>query len=229
MNPKARQELIGIGALVLGVFLGLTLLPAPITGALGRGLGLGLWKVFGAGAVLIPVLGVGWVLGAFDRLGSLSGPRAAALGAGLVLLLPYGIGVFTGVGHGSLPPDYARWTASQRLAGLGPGTLASAVHAAVGTAGGILFGLFALSALGIFTVGWHPLTVLRSPETGNGKRNARRSPSWSNETSRRRKRHPRFPFPVSRGTGRDGWSACISHPASRIPFPKAFSSRPSIC
>ena len=50
MNPKARQELIGIGALVVGVFLGLTLLPVPITGALGQRLGLGLWKALGAGA-----------------------------------------------------------------------------------------------------------------------------------------------------------------------------------
>ncbi|PYP69643.1 MAG: cell division protein FtsK [Gemmatimonadetes bacterium] len=219
MNPKARQELIGIGALVLGVFLGLTLLPTPITGALGRGLGLGLWKVFGAGAVLLPVLGVGWVLGAFDRLGSLSGPRAAALGAGLVLLLPYGIGVFTGVGHGSLPPDYARWTASQRLAGLGPGTLASAVHAAVGTAGGILFGLFALSALGIFTVGWHPLTVLRSPETGNGKRETER-PAKPKLVERDQPSAEASPtFPVSRFPRDRKGRVDRLHLASRIPHP----------
>ena len=219
MNPKARQELIGIGALVLGVFLGLTLLPAPITGALGRGLGLGLWKVFGAGAVLIPVLGVGWVLGAFDRLGSLSGPRAAALGAGLVVLLPYGIGVFTGAGHGSLPADYARWTASQRLAGLGPGTLASAVHAAVGTAGGILFGLFALSALGIFTVGWHPLTVLRSPETGNGKRETER-PAKPKLVERDQPSAEASPtFPVSRFPRDRKGRVERLHLASRIPHP----------
>ena len=32
MNPKARRELIGIGALVVGLFLGLTLLRLQITG-----------------------------------------------------------------------------------------------------------------------------------------------------------------------------------------------------
>jgi len=31
-------------------------------------------------------------------------------------------------------------------------------------------GLFALSALGILTVGWHPLVALRTRETGIGKR-----------------------------------------------------------
>jgi len=31
----------------------------------------------------------------------------------------------------------------------------------VGTAGGVLVGLFALSALGLLTIGWHPLVVLR--------------------------------------------------------------------
>ena len=35
MNRKARQELIGMGALVIGLFLGLTLLRLPITGTLG--------------------------------------------------------------------------------------------------------------------------------------------------------------------------------------------------
>src|SRR2546429_7799240 len=48
--------------------------------------------------------------------------------------------------------------------------LAHGVHQAVGTAGGTLVGLFALSALGILTVGWHPLVALRTRETGIGKR-----------------------------------------------------------
>src|SRR2546427_3226431 len=50
--------------------------------------------------------------------------------------------------------------------------LAHGVHQAVGTAGGTLVGLFALSALGILTVGWHPLVALRTRETGIGKRDA---------------------------------------------------------
>jgi len=173
VNPKAQKELIGVAALVVGVFLGLTLLPIPITGAWGRGLGHVLWRLLGVGAVLLPLLGFGWALAAFDRLGGLSDLRAAALGAGLALLVPYSIGIVAGLGGGpaTLTPDAAAWSPTQRLVGLVPGFLASRAHGAVGTAGGILAGLLALSALGAFTVGWHPLTVLRGRGVGSGERN----------------------------------------------------------
>src|SRR5467141_2859652 len=161
MNRKARQELIGIGALAVGLFLGLTLLRLPITGSWGDRIGSLLWHVLGVGSMLLPLLGIGWALAAFERLGSLSAARAAALVAGLILLLPYGIGTVTGAGF-----------PTQMLVGYVPAMLAHGVHRAVGTAGGILVGLFALSALGILTIGWHPLVALRTRETGIGKRDA---------------------------------------------------------
>ncbi|PYP77526.1 MAG: hypothetical protein DMD25_08720 [Gemmatimonadetes bacterium] len=166
MNRKARQELLGIGALVVGLFLGLTLLRLPITGSWGAQIGARLWYLLGVGSVLLPVLGIGWALAAFERLGSLSAGRAAALGAGLIVLLPYGIGTVTGAGF---PPVYAAWGPTQQLVGLVPAVLAHGVHQAVGTAGGTLVGLFALSALGILTVGWHPLVALRTRETAGVK------------------------------------------------------------
>src|SRR5439155_504023 len=161
MNRKARQELIGIGALAIGLFLGLTLLRLPITGSWGAQIGSRLWRVLGVGSVLLPVLGIGWALAAFERLGSLSAARAAALGAGLILLLPYGIGTVAGA---DFPAAYAAWSPTQKLVGYVPAMLAHGVHQAVGTAGGTLVGLFALSALGILTVGWHPLVGLRTQE-----------------------------------------------------------------
>ena len=169
MTRKARQELIGIGALVGGLFLGLTLLPWHITGDWGEGLGRVLWHSVGAGAVLIPLLGVGWALAAFDRLGTLSWLRAAALGAGLILLLPFTIGVVGRVEMRFLPADYALWSTSQKLIGRVPALIGAGVVSAVGTAGGVLIGLFALSALGILTIGWHPLVGLRTTETIGGK------------------------------------------------------------
>jgi len=111
-------------------------------------------------------MGVGWALAAFQRLGSLSAARAAALGAGLILLVPYGIGTVTGAG---VRADSA-WTPTAQLVGMLPAVLARVVHRTVGTAGGVLVGVFALSALGILTVGWHPLVVLRTRETGDVKR-----------------------------------------------------------
>ncbi len=167
MNAKARQELIGIGALVVGLFLGLTLLRLPVTGSWGDHIGSLLWRTLGAGSAVLPLLGIGWALAAFQRLGSLSSGRTAALGVGLVLLLPYGIGTVTGA---RFPLDYALWSPTQRLVGVAPALVAHGIHQAVGTAGGALVGLFALSALGILTVGWHPLVALRTRETGIGKR-----------------------------------------------------------
>ena len=165
MNQKARQELIGIAALLVGVFLGLTLLPPPValTGSWGRTTGGALWQLFGLGAVVVPILGVGWALAAFERLGALSWGRAASLGAGLILLIPYGIAVAIGP---AFPADYTSWTRTERLVGLFPAFLASGLQGAIGTAGAVLIGLFALSALGIITVGWHPLTLLRQREQG---------------------------------------------------------------
>src|SRR2546430_9061491 len=169
MNRKARQELIGIGALAVGLFHGLALLRLPIAGSWGDQIGSRLWRDRGVGSVLLPLLGIGWALAAFERLGSLSAGRAAALGAGLILLLPYGIGTVTGAGF---PSAYAAWSSTQKLVGLVPAVLAHGVHQAVGTAGGTLVGLFVLSALGILTVGWHPLVALRTRETAIGKRDA---------------------------------------------------------
>jgi len=159
MNAKARNELIGVAALLLGLFFGLTLLQLPLTGSWGRAIGGMLWKVFGLGSVVLPVLGIGWALAAFERLGPLSWGRAAALGAGLILLVPYGIAI--GIGP-TFPYDHSQWSATQKLVGLFPAFLASGIQGAVGTAGGVLVGLFALSALGIVTVGWHPLAMLRT-------------------------------------------------------------------
>ena len=166
MNAKVRRELIGIGALVVGLFLGLTLLRLSITGSWGEHIGSLLWRLLGAGSVLLPVLGIGWALAAFERLGSLSAGRAAALGAGLILLLPFGIGTITGA---TFPADYVAWSPTQKLVGTVPAFLAHGVHQAVGTAGGTLIGLFVLSALGLLTVGWHPLVGLRSREMAGEK------------------------------------------------------------
>jgi S-DNA-T family DNA segregation ATPase FtsK/SpoIIIE len=193
MNPKARNELIGVAALLLGLFFGLTLLQLPLTGSWGREIGGTLWKLFGLGAVVLPVLGVGWALAAFERLGPLSWGRAAALGAGLILLVPYGIAI--GIGP-VFPNDYIQWSAAQKLVGLFPAFLASGIQGAVGTAGGVLVGLFALSALGIVTVGWHPLAMLRGREKGEGKREKERPVPPPTEASRREP----LPSPISRQT-----------------------------
>src|SRR2546430_17704576 len=70
---------------------------------LSRSIASRLWRALGVGSVLLPVLGIGWALAAFERLGSLSAARAAALGAGLILLLPYGLGTVAG---GGFPPAH---------------------------------------------------------------------------------------------------------------------------
>jgi S-DNA-T family DNA segregation ATPase FtsK/SpoIIIE len=212
MNAKVRQELIGIGALVVGLFLGLTLLRLPITGSWGDHIGSVLWRLLGVGSVLLPLLGIGWALAAFERLGSLSAGRTAVLGAGLVLLIPYGIGTVTGA---RFPADYLTWGPTQQLVGMGPALLAHGVHRVIGTAGGTLVGLFALSALGLLTVGWHPLVALRTQEMAGMKARGKAGEGGKAKAEKPDAKRPEVPVFVP--------------PSRKVPRPKTPpSSRPAV-
>ncbi|HJR51102.1 MAG TPA: hypothetical protein VJ794_08360, partial [Gemmatimonadales bacterium] len=90
-----RRRLAALTALVAGLFLGLTLLPVKITGPVGGYIGHALWQLLGAGALGIPLLGIGLALAGFDRLGGLDMKRSAILIVGLSVLVPYVVGVLT--------------------------------------------------------------------------------------------------------------------------------------
>jgi len=166
MSEESRRRLGAIAALVLGIFVGLTLLPLPLTGPLGAALGARLWEWFGAGAVGLPLLGLGVALAGFDRLPGLDMKRVAILLLGLVILVPYFVGIVTHV----QPQDYSPtlreigWPA--RLSGVWPGWLAALVYGWIGFAGGLLLGFLVLSGLTLLTVAWHPLKRLEAGGPG---------------------------------------------------------------
>jgi DNA segregation ATPase FtsK/SpoIIIE, S-DNA-T family len=169
LSTDSRRRLGAITALVVGLFVGLTLLPLAITGPVGQALGHGLWQFLGAGALGIPVLGVGLALAGFDRLGSLDMKRSAVLIVGLSLLLPYLIGVLTHVGRGDLDLDVAQRGFAARVAGLLPGFFAETISDKVGVVGAVLLGFLALCALTLTTFAWHPLQRLeRGVAAGQG-------------------------------------------------------------
>jgi DNA segregation ATPase FtsK/SpoIIIE, S-DNA-T family len=155
MTPDARRRLGALTALVLGLFVGLTLLPVPLTGQIGSRLGETLWDLFGIGAGFVPLLGIGLALAGFQRLGSLDMKRSAILMAGLCLLVPYLIGAVGKVDAG----DFNR-TLLGKAVGVVPGFFAVGVPEKVGVAGAVLLGFLMLSALTLATFAWHPLQRL---------------------------------------------------------------------
>jgi S-DNA-T family DNA segregation ATPase FtsK/SpoIIIE len=185
-------------ALVLGLFLGLTLLPVPITGPVGRYIGHGLWQVLGAGALGIPLLGAGLALAGFDRLGNLDMKRSAVLIVGLSLLIPYLVGVVTHVGRADLDIDVGERGIAARVVGVLPGFFAEAVSDKVGVAGAVLLGFLALSALTLATFAWHPLQRLEKGATGGlrGTPAEDKAEERSTRKSERRKRTAADPEPA---------------------------------
>ncbi len=160
MTDDARRRLGAITALVLGVFVGLTLLPVPVTGQVGMALGSFLWGSLGIGAVSIPLLGILLALAGFDRLGPLDMKRAAILSLGLGILVPYLVGVLSRV----TPRDIDMGTLAGRLTGVAPGLFATWIPDKVGVAGAVLLGFLALSAITLITMAWHPLQRLEKGE-----------------------------------------------------------------
>ena len=186
MSGDSRRRLAAIAALVLGLFVGLTLLPMNVTGPVGRFLGHGLWQLLGAGALGIPLLGVGLALAGFDRLPRLDMKRAAILSIGLSFLVPYMIGVATGLERADLLPDIADRTFAARAVGVVPGFFAVIIGDRIGIVGALLLGFLALSALTLATFAWHPLQRLERPLMGPGE-----PESVPAETERRKR--PRRP------------------------------------
>ncbi len=161
LSPRHRQELIAIVALLVGVFVGLTLLPFDLTGPAGRGLGRFLWQYLGAGAAVIPLLGVALGLAGFGRLGGAELWRVAVLFMGLIPLVPYALAIVLGIRLASdVPADYAQWTVAEQLVGMAPAFLAVGVTSVIGTAGAVILLLLALSGLTIITLDWHPFRKL---------------------------------------------------------------------
>jgi S-DNA-T family DNA segregation ATPase FtsK/SpoIIIE len=165
MSTDSRRRLGAITALVLGLFVGLTLLPIPVTGPVGRYVGHGLWQILGMGALGIPLLGIGLALAGFDRLGSLDMKRSAVLIVGLSLLIPFIVGVLARVGRTDLDVDVGQRGLAARAVGVLPGFFAETISDKVGVAGAVLLGFLALSALTLATFAWHPLQRLEKGGT----------------------------------------------------------------
>jgi len=166
VSTDSRRRLGAITGLVLGLFVGLTFLPLPLTGPVGKYIGHGLWRMLGAGALGIPLLGIGLALAGFDRLGKLDMKRSAILIVGLSVLVPYLIGVLTGVGRIDLYPDLGERGFAASVVGWLPGFFAEMITDKVGVLGAVLFGFLALSALTLATFAWHPLQRLERSGAG---------------------------------------------------------------
>ena len=190
-----RRRLGALTALVAGLFLGLTLLPVGITGPVGGYIGHALWQLLGAGALGIPLLGIGLALAGFDRLGGLDMKRSAILIVGLSVLVPYVVGVLAQVTPADLDMDVGQRGFAARSVGLVPGFLAETISAKVGVAGAVLLGFLALSALTLATFAWHPLQRLEAGQAdrrigrtgGAGRRRPRATSARSRQGSRKMK------------------------------------------
>jgi S-DNA-T family DNA segregation ATPase FtsK/SpoIIIE len=164
MTEDSRRRIGAIVALVVGLYAAGALLPIHVTGGAGEWLGTTLWRLLGIGALGVPGLGLGLFLAGFNWLPQLDMKRVAILVAGLAVLVPYFVGVITGV----TPEGFYRPGLGPRLTGLVPAFVAYYVQQGIGVAGAFLLGFLLLSALTMLTIAWHPLRRLERGTAGSG-------------------------------------------------------------
>lgn len=157
MKPEDRRRFAAVAALAAGLFMLLALIPGIPTGPLGSGLGSLCWRGLGAGAVGLPLLGLGLGLTGFDRIPRLDMKRSAILVVGLAILIPFTIGVLVDIGAGAFDPPTPEWSLSARLTGIVPGFLSRSAIEIIGQTGGLILGFVALTGLTLATIAWHPL------------------------------------------------------------------------
>jgi S-DNA-T family DNA segregation ATPase FtsK/SpoIIIE len=170
IDPRAKDDLWAIGALLAGLFLALATAPGvSLTGSVGVALGSALRALFGAGAAAVPLIPLFWTVALFGRLDRGLGRRVTILLGGLAIAVPFALGVgfqtWESVAHEAIRagalPEYPRWV------GLIGGFFAYELRI-IGPVGEGLLALGAFSGLTIATVGWNPLGMLRRRERGVG-------------------------------------------------------------
>ena len=166
LTPRHQRELVATSALLVGVFIGLSLLsvsllPTNVTGPVGHATGAFLWRYLGLGATMLPLLGVALGLAGFGALGAVEPWRVAVLFGGLLALVPSALGIALGLRYAAdLPADFGQATIGLRLVGEVPAYFTVEVASKVGLGGAAILWLLALSGLTIVTLDWHPLRRL---------------------------------------------------------------------
>jgi len=170
IDPRTKDELWAVAALLAGLFLALATAPGvALTGPVGVAVGSFLRSLFGAAAAAVPLVPLFWTVALFGHLERGLGRRVTILLAGLAVTVPFALGVgyqtWESVAHAALLsgalPAYPRWV------GLLGGFLAFELRA-IGPVGEGLLAVGAFSGLTIATVGWNPLGVLRKKEAVSG-------------------------------------------------------------
>ena len=157
MTEDARRRLGAVTALILGLSLGIALLPIHAAGTVPAVIGSLLWRALGVGAIGFPLLGIGVAAAGFGWIERLDMKRAAILAGGLSVLIPFFIGTLVGITSAVFLPPLGEWSLIARLVGIIPGFFAAGLTSALGRIIAALVGFGALSALTILTIGWHPL------------------------------------------------------------------------
>jgi S-DNA-T family DNA segregation ATPase FtsK/SpoIIIE len=161
LTDRHRRELVAIAALLAGVFIGLTLLPLDVTGPFGRLVGRVLWEYLGAGAAVLPLMGVAVGLAGFGRFGTRDIGDVSVLFLGLVALVPFTLALVFGLQtEADFPPNYTQWSAAQRAVGHITAAIVTTTVSIVGTAGALIALVIAGSGLTMVTLDWHPFRRL---------------------------------------------------------------------
>jgi S-DNA-T family DNA segregation ATPase FtsK/SpoIIIE len=161
LNEKKRRELLGLSLLALSVFTLLSLIPLSdnngwfasgnIMGVLGRWFSGGVYRVFGIGALSIPIVFLLTGSACFEWVHKEAATHWSALAAGLALLAPAIAALFTrGIGPDLIEPRVAGWIGV---------TLATPLVALLGRVGGsIALGFFTVAVF-VATIGWNPVAA----------------------------------------------------------------------
>ena len=165
IEPRTKDELWAVAALLAGVFLSLAVLPptAPVTGGIGSSIGKALVFVFGVGAAAVPLIPLCWSVALFGHFERVTPRRLTILLAGLAIAVPFALAVIYQYSNDAIRAE------------IGRGAMYAVVPAWIGMVGAFLAfglrfvgplgeGLLALggfSALTIATVGWNPFGRLK--------------------------------------------------------------------